>query len=607
MRGVQIGAVTQNPRGAFNPLLRIGEQLVNIHQSHCEASKEESRARALEMLNLVGIADPERRLNAFPHELSGGMAQRALIAAALMPGPRLLIADEPTTGLDVTVQAQVLDDLARAARETGTGVLLVTHDLGVVANYCDRVYLMHAGEVVEEAGCDRFFTETANPASLSLVASQLGHADAELRLQGHPINQNDLPPGCWLHPRCPFADEDAGCMSVHPELVEVATGHRTRCHRASHVAEIARVRLDELKDAPPRTREPVAHPVDATPVLDVRNVDKRFVIKDEVRKLFRRREEHLLKACSDVSFTAFRGETIGVIGESGSGKTTLGRMVCGLIPPTAGEVRLHDRPVIASGKNLQRDLRSNLQIVFQEPVESLNPMMTIGQQIVEPLQLLGGLARAERKRKASELLNMVGLSESLVDRLPSQLSGGQLQRASIARAIATDPDVVVLDEPTAQLSPEAEKYVLVLLDELQQRLGLTYVYISHDLSLVRSICDRVLIMYLGQIVEIGTAEEVFENPQHPYTRTLIGSILRPDPRQRAERAERERVTGEIPSPIDLPEGCFLAGRCEHATDRCRVEPQALEPAPDGRPVRCWRARAGELVDLPSPLGTKGLS
>jgi oligopeptide/dipeptide ABC transporter ATP-binding protein len=197
---------------------------------------------------------------------------------------------------------------------------------------------------------------------------------------------------------------------------------------------------------------------------------------------------------------------------------------------------------------------------------------------------------------------MVGLSENLVDRLPSQLSGGQLQRASIARAIATDPDVVVLDEPTAQLSPEAEKYVLAILDELQQRLGLTYVYISHDLSLVRSICDRVLIMYLGQIVEVGTAAEIFERPQHPYTRTLVGSILRPDPRQRSERAVRERVVGEIPSPIDLPKGCFLAGRCEHVTDRCRSEPQALEPMPDGRPVRCWQARAGDLVDPSSALG-----
>lgn len=600
VRGSEIGFVTQNPRGSFNPVLRIGEQIGNIYQTHRGGSGAQARARALELLRMVGINDPERRLRAFPHELSGGMAQRALIAAALSCEPSLLIADEPTTGLDVTVQAQVLDDLRQAATNLGTGVLLVTHDLGVVANYCDRIYLMHAGEVVEAASSETFFSRPAQPASLSLLAAQLGHPAASLRLQGTPIHPAALPSGCWLHPRCPFADPEAGCMTDHPSLVERFPGQFTRCHRADVVAPAAELELRGLavRDLTRRRREEPSGTSQSQTVLKVQGVTKKFTIRER-RGFMGPSVRHVLQACSDVTFDAYRGDTIGIIGESGSGKTTLARVICGLVPATSGEVFVNGVRVTVDGAN-DKTVRSSLQIVFQEPVESMNPMMTVGQQIVEPLRLLRGISRQEGKERAGELLRLVGLDDALAGRVPGSLSGGQLQRASIARALASHPDVVVLDEPTAQLSPEAEEHVLLLLDDLQKKLLLTYVYISHDLSLVRSICNRVVIMYLGQVVEMGPTEEVFQLPQHPYTRTLVSSILRPDPSQRAQRAMQDRLRGEIPSPIDLPKGCNLASRCQHVTDRCRAEPQLLEPDPRGRLVRCWRARAGEIDEDAAP-------
>jgi oligopeptide/dipeptide ABC transporter ATP-binding protein len=455
---------------------------------------------------------------------------------------------------------------------------------------------MHAGEVVEESGVESFFASPHNPASLSLLAAQLGHQDDSLRLAGFPIHPSALPPGCWLHPRCPFATAEAGCSTEHPPLLEVAPNHRARCHRTGYVAPVAEQHLRELAaEASPLRRKRLAAPArnDANRVLEVRGVGRRFSIVER-QGVVGRRARHVLQACSDINFDAYRGETIGIIGESGSGKTTLARVICGLLPASTGEIVLDGKMLTNLTNEEQRRLRAELQIVFQEPAESMNPMMTVGQQIAEPLHQLRGLSRRKRRETAKTLLRMVGLSDQLADRIPGTLSGGQLQRASIARAISTNPAVVVLDEPTAQLSPEAEEHVLELLNELQAEMGLTYIYISHDLSLVRSICDRVLIMYLGQIVEIGTTREIFECPQHPYTRTLVSSILRPDPRQRAERVVAERLDGEIPSPIDLPTGCYLAARCHHAVERCRAEAQALEPDQTGRLVRCWRARAGEF-------------
>jgi oligopeptide/dipeptide ABC transporter ATP-binding protein len=324
------------------------------------------------------------------------------------------------------------------------------------------------------------------------------------------------------------------------------------------------------------------------PLLEIRNLVKQFPIPDSDRKVH---------ACSDVTLTVYEGETLGVIGESGSGKTTLGRCVLGLIAPTSGEVVFEGQDLTRLDKDAVRRLRSDMQIVFQEPFDSLNPQLTIGRQVVEPLRIHGRLGKAERKQKAVELLALVGLPPSAADAVPRMLSPGALQRASIARAIATDPKLIVLDEPTSVLPPEAEAEVIAVLKELQSRLGLTYIFISHDLSLVREICDRVAVMYLSQVVELGDREEVFNRPRHPYSRALLASVLAPDPRRRRDTSDRaERLEGEIPSPIDLPPGCYLAGRCPYVRERCRAEPQPLFAVGEAHWARCWRMAEGDLTE-----------
>ncbi len=322
-------------------------------------------------------------------------------------------------------------------------------------------------------------------------------------------------------------------------------------------------------------------------LVEIRHLVKQFPIPGT---------DQVVQACSDVTLSLDRGETLGVIGESGSGKTTLGRCVLGLIKPTSGEVEFEGRELTTLGSREMRALRKDMQIVFQEPFDSLNPQMRIGKQIVEPLRIHMKMSKRERRARALELLNLVGLPDHVVDALPSMLSPGALQRCSIARAISTSPKLIVLDEPTSALPPEAEAEVMALLKSLQERLGLTYIFISHDLSLVKSFCNRVAVMYLSQVIEVGDREQIFNHPRHPYSRALLASVLLPDPKQRRDLSERaERLEGEIPSPIDLPKGCYLATRCPYVRDRCRTEAQELKPAGVAHLARCWRMTEGDLT------------
>jgi peptide/nickel transport system ATP-binding protein len=322
-----------------------------------------------------------------------------------------------------------------------------------------------------------------------------------------------------------------------------------------------------------------------TPLLEVRDLVKVFPLPGSAK---------VIHACQDVSLTVHRGETLGLVGESGSGKTTLGRCVLRLLVPTSGKISFGGENLEAAAPARLRQLRAQMRIVFQEPLEALNPSLTIGRQIAEPLRIHLRLGRAERAARVRELLTLVGLPIDVAGAYPGSLSAGTAQRCSIARAMSTDPKLVVLDEPTSALAPEAEAELITLIRRLQEKFGIAYIFISHNLSLVGEICDRIAVMYLSQIVEIGTVKQVFENPQHPYTRALLAATLRSDPGQRLEIGARwERLEGEIPSPIDLPAGCYLASRCLYAKERCRSEPQVLRPAAfDGRPVRCWRASEG---------------
>ncbi len=514
IRGRDIGLIVQNPRTSLHPLINVGTQIANVYRAHNKAGKREAWEHAIAMLRMVGINDPGRRASAFAHELSTGMTQRVLIAMALSSSPRLLIADEPTSGLDVTIQTQFLDQMWEATQKTGSAVLLVTQNLGIVANYCDRVLIMRDGTLVESAPVRQFFRAPQHPYSQRVLALQREGAEG----------------------------------------------------RAARSADIVT----------PQT------------LIEVDALTKHFAVRGSKKKVH---------AADAVTFAVRPGECVGLVGESGSGKTTTGRCLLRLETPTSGDVRYRGRALSGLDDTAFRALRAKMQIVFQDPFDSMNPRWTVGDVVGELLALHTDLDTQARAARVDDLLTLVGVDPQLRSVRPSQLSAGRQQRVAIARAIATDPDFVVLDEPTSALTPETTAEIIALLMDLSRRLGLAYLFISHDLTTVEYICHRVAVMYLGQIVEYGTKEQIFRTPRHPYSQALLSAHLFPDPEnRRVERADRSTLQGEIPSPIDLPAGCYLYGRCPRQTERCRDERQDLVALPDGRSVRCWRAAAGETME-----------
>ena len=529
LRGDGIGLILQDPHAALNPLVRVGEQIVNVYRAHRDASRREAKEHAVDMLRLTGINDPERRFSAYPQELSGGMAQRVVIAMGLCLTPKLLIADEPTSALDVTIQAQVLDDLGESVRATGSAVLLIAKDLGVIANYCDRVIVMYQGTPVERGLVKTVFHSPQHHFTKAMLSLQLEAREVDLA------------------PRATPEDNGAGGAC-------------------------------------------------ATPLLEVDGLTKIFPVRGSAKGL---------QAVKDVTFSINEGETLGLVGESGSGKTTTGRCLLRLEDPTSGEIRYRGESIGSIPLHDLRRYRSNLQIVFQNPFLTLNPRWSVGRAIKEPLDLHADSLDSAKRDRVFALMQLVGLEGELVDSVPRELTAGRKQRVAIARAIATNPDFIVLDEPTSALPPDAESEIIHLLMDLQERLGLAYLFISHDLTTVKHICHRVAVMYLSQIVEIGTKRQVFTDPQHPYSRALLASVLFPDAtNRRIDRPAEERrvLTGEIPSPIDLPRGCYLYGRCPVGVDACRNTPQVLRPLDDGRLVRCWRVIEGDLDPAADPFG-----
>ena len=515
IRGKDIGIIVQNPRYSLHPMIRVGKQISNVYRAHNDVSKKEAWQHAIEMLRMVGINDPERRVSAYAHELSSGMAQRVLIAIALSSKPKLLVADEPTSGLDVTIQAQFLDQMWENVQETRSAVLLVTQDLGIIANYCDRVLIMHEGAVVEQADVHQFFASPQHDYSKSILSLQRE------------------------------AQESGG-------------------------TDIARVD----KSGPP--------------LLRIENLTKHFPIRASKSKVH---------AAEEVTFSLSPGECLGLVGESGSGKTTVGRCLLRLEQPTAGTIDFQGTDLSTVSMNDFRSFRSKMQIVFQDPLDSLDPRWTVQQVLREPLDLHTDMTKQEKGVRIAELLALVGLDTSIVLALPKELSAGRQQRVSIARALASGPDFMVLDEPTSALTPETTAEIIRLLIELSNKLGLAYLFISHDLTTVKYICHRVIVMYLGQVVEIGTKDQVFNTPRHPYAKALLASHLFPDvENRRVDREVRETLEGEIPSPIteNLPKGCYLFGRCPSQVEKCRDMAQVLTPLDDGRDVRCWRVTEGDL-------------
>ena len=507
-RGRDVALITQNPRGSLSPLHSIGSQVGATLRAHRGATRAVAWQHAIDMLRGLGLNDPERRVNAYPHEISGGMAQRVLIAMALGAGPKLLVADEPTSGLDVTIQAAFLDDMWRTVRDRRSAMLLITQDPGILANYCDRVVVMENGRIAEQTATIAFF---------------------------------------------------AGPQSAYGRAI-----------------------LGLQQSAPPAT------PAPGPPLLELHALSMNYPIRGSTK---------VVQAVDRVSLSIGRGETLGLVGESGSGKTTVGRSLLRLVEPTSGDVLFEGVSVTEASPAVLRRMRPRMQIVLQDPLDSLDPRWTVAQIVSEGLQ-----PDDDGAARVPALLEQVGLPASTAAIRPRQLSAGDQQRVGIARSLASNPALIVLDEPTSVLTPLARVGVIKLLRDLQQQLGLSYLFISHDLTTVERLSHRVAVMYLGQVVEIGTREQIFTDPVHPYSRALLQAYLVPDPaRRRVDRPGLSGLAGEIPSPIDLPKGCYLASRCPVVRPNCATTPQPLIELANGHQVRCLPETAMRVEARPTSL------
>ncbi|MFI9273687.1 dipeptide ABC transporter ATP-binding protein [Kitasatospora sp. NPDC052896] len=590
IRGRRISMVFQDPLSAFTPVYRIGEQIAEAVLAHQRVGKAEARRRAAELLELVGIPDPGRALESFPHEFSGGMRQRAMIAMAVANQPDILLADEPTTALDVTIQAQVLDVLRTAQRETGAALVLVSHDLGVIAQMADRVAVMYAGRVVEHAGVDELFAAPRHPYTLGLVGA-VPRLDARggplVPIPGNPPAPGALTGGCPFAPRCPLVEER--CRGAEPALG--GGSHAAACVRAE---ELARTRPAPAEVYPVPAVPPVTRPAsraELPSVLEVSGLARTFpVLKGSVFK----RKVGEVYAVDGVDLDIRRGETLGLVGESGSGKSTTLFEVLALARPEAGRITLLGQDTATLGRDAAHRLRAQLQIVFQDPMASLDPRMPVGDIIAEPLRA----QRADREliaRRIPELLRQVGLDPAHAARYPHEFSGGQRQRVSIARALAVEPQLLVLDEPVSALDVSIQAGVLNLLQRLKAELGLAYLFVSHDLAVIRHLADRVSVTYLGRTVEQGAVDAVFDAPRHPYTRALLSAVPLPDPA--AERARtRLLLVGDPPSPTTRHAGCPFRTRCPVYAGL----PAALRPSCDNTPPPLTPAPAP--ASAPAPAG-----
>ena len=599
VRGNEIGMVFQDPMTSLNPTMTIGRQIAEAVLTHRPVSREQATQRAVEVLDMVGLPRPAERIRAYPHQLSGGLRQRVMIAMALACNPKLLIADEPTTALDVTIQAQILNLLDEIKRELGMGIILITHDMGVIAGRADRVAVMYAGRKVETAETVHLFKHVRHPYTEALLASipQLDQDRSQelYSIPGIPPDLRRPPLACRFAPRCAFATER--CRREDPPLAGDDPSHPYACFyprnaSASDMGELGAtllaqaeqnrtlmasfgLELELLETAPEaQLTKPGPGAAGSEFILEFREVTKEFPVTTGA---ILRKQIGTIHAVTEVNLAVKPGETFGLVGESGCGKTTLGRIGVGLEIPTGGQV-LFDGIELSSVKPARfRELRRDLQFMFQDPYSSLDPRMRVKEIISEPLDVARRGTSRERNETVHRLLNDVGLAYDAINRYPHEFSGGQRQRLGLARALALNPKVIIADEPVSALDVSIRSQILNLMQRLQTSYGLTYVVISHDLSVVKYLADRIGVMYLGRLVEVGPAQEIYDTPAHPYTAGLLEAIPVPNPDLARNTDRRVAVKGELPSPVHPPSGCRFRTRCPRAQEKCAELVPPLRP------------------------------
>ena len=574
LRGTKVGMIFQDPLTSLNPTMKIGLQVCEPLRVHEKLSKRAALARAVEILKRVGMPRPEVVINNYPHQLSGGMRQRVMIAMALVCKPRILIADEPTTALDVTTQMQILDLIDELRDEYKMGVILITHDLGVVAGHTDRVAVMYAGRIVETAPTKTLFTEPKHRYTSSLMAALPERAlEAGTKLfsiPGAPPSLTNLPVGCRFAARCLWATDE--CRAGYPDL-SGDDSHTFSCfHPVQEGDESPAVLQAKLDSGKPEDAVDAAPQISHEVLLDVKEASREY---ESAGSGFFKRNKGVVSAVDRVSISVKKGETYGLVGESGCGKSTVGRLIAGLERPSGGAIELDGRDLATlKGRDAVR-IHRDVQMMFQDSYAAMDPRMRIDQILAEPMSIQKTGNTRQIAERIMEIIEQVGLTEEILDRYPHEFSGGQLQRLGFARSLTLAPDLIVADEPVSALDVSVQAQVLNLMKDLQQELGLSYLFISHDLAVVQYMADRIGVMYLGRIVEEGPAREVVKNPKHPYTKALIDSIPVPDPEFTHDESAI-KLTGEPPSAVNPPEGCRFRPRCPFAGEECKVQPMLTD-------------------------------
>ncbi len=594
LRGGRVSMVFQDPMTSLNPVIRIARQLVEALLVHRRITAKAARGRAVGLLGRMGITSPDRAIDNYPHEFSGGMRQRVMLAMGFGNEPSLLIADEPTTALDVTIQAQILDLLKELNSDFGTAILMISHDLGVIANVCSRIIVMYGGEVVEEGSIGELLADPRHPYTWALINAvprldrDPGPERRLTTIEGAPPDPLDLPSGCRFAPRCPF--RIAKC-DEHPALEPIGPNRSTRCW-VTQAGERLPARADPKPPIGPEPRTGRASVEkgagEPSPILELRGLVKHFPLR---RTGFFGPLE-VVHAVDGVDLVVGRGETVGLVGESGCGKSTLARLITRIHDPTAGEILFEGTDIARQSRAAIRPLRRRMQMIFQDPFASLNPRMTVGETLAEPIRF-HGLAEGRKAvdERVRELLALVGLSPRAAGSYPHEFSGGQRQRIGTARALAVDPRLIVADEPISSLDVNIQAQIINLFLDLQERLGLTFLFIAHDLAVVRHISDRIVVLYLGKVMETAPARALFESPLHPYTVSLISAVPIPD--VEVERSRRRiLLEGDPPSAIHPPSGCRFRTRCPIAREICAIEVPPLAEHRPGHLAACHFA--GEM-------------